>query len=360
MSTPIMDKLASVEKRYQDIEKLMSDPEVAVDYPRVQVLAKEHASLKNLAVLSTQYREVILAIQETETLSREESDRDIAALAREELGELEIQKQSIEGSLRIALLPKDPNDDKNVIVEVRAGTGGDEAGLFAADLYRMYNRYAQRQGWGVDVINSNETGLGSIKEIIFKIDGEGAYSRLKHESGVLRVQRVPVTESSGRVHTSAATVAVLPEAEEVDLEVDQDDLQIDIFHSSGHGGQNVQKVATAIRITHKPTGVVAVCQDERSQLKNKQKAMSVLRSRLLAMEIEKQQKEITDARRLQVGTGDRSAKILTYNFPQNRVTDHRISMTTHNLDLVRDGDLEGFIEALIAEEQRQSLEKSGL
>ena len=304
--------------------------------------------------------DVILAIQDTAALSREESDRDIAALAREELVELEIQKESIEDSLRIALLPKDPNDDKNVIVEVRAGTGGDEAGLFAADLYRMYHRYAQRQGWGVDVINSNETGLGSIKEIIFKIDGEGAYSRLKHESGVHRVQRVPVTESSGRVHTSAATVAVLPEAEEVDIEVDQDDLQIDIFHSSGHGGQNVQKVATAIRITHKPTGIVAVCQDERSQHKNKEKAMSVLRSRLLAMEIEKQQKEITDARRLQVGTGDRSAKIRTYNFPQNRVTDHRISLTTHNLDLVRDGDLEGFIEALIAEEQRQSLEKSGL
>ena len=224
----------------------------------------------------------------------------------------------------------------------------------------MYNRYAQRRGWGIDVINSNESGLGSIKEIVFKIEGEGAYSRLKHESGVHRVQRVPVTESSGRVHTSAATVAVLPEAEEVDVEIDPDDLQIDVFHSSGHGGQNVQKVATAIRITHTPTGIVAVCQDERSQFKNKQKAMSVLRSRLLAMEIEKQHREITDARRSQVGTGDRSAKIRTYNFPQNRVTDHRISLTSHSLDLVCDGDIDEFIDSLIAEEQSRKLSEAHL
>ncbi len=356
----MLDRLASVERRYDEIERLMADPEVSVDYSRVQVLAKEHASLRRVAGLASQYREVTEAIAEATAIARDESDREMAALAREEVAELRERRVALEDDLRVALLPRDPNDEKNVIVEVRAGTGGDEAGLFAADLYRMYNRYAQRRGWGMDVINSNESGLGSIKEIVFKIEGEGAYSRLKHESGVHRVQRVPVTESSGRVHTSAATVAVLPEAEEVDVEIDPDELQIDVFHSSGHGGQNVQKVATAIRITHIPTGVVAVCQDERSQLKNKQKAMSVLRSRLLAMEIEKQQREITDARRSQVGTGDRSAKIRTYNFPQNRVTDHRISLTSHNLDLVCDGDIDDFIDALIADEQSRKLSASNL
>ena len=356
----MLDRLASVERRYDEIERLMADPEVSVDYARVQTLAKEHASLKHVAGLASQYREVAEAIDETMALARDESDRDLAALAREEVAELRKRRTALEEDLRVALLPRDPNDEKNVIVEVRAGTGGDEAGLFAADLYRMYNRYSQRRGWGFDVINSNESGLGSIKEIVFKIEGEGAYSRLKHESGVHRVQRVPVTESSGRVHTSAATVAVLPEAEEVDVEIDPDDLQIDVFHSSGHGGQHVQKVATAIRITHVPTGIVAVCQDERSQFKNKQKAMSVLRSRLLAMEIEKQQMEITDARRSQVGTGDRSAKIRTYNFPQNRVTDHRISLTSHNLDLVCDGDIDDFIDALIAEEQSRKLSEAHL
>ncbi len=356
----MLDRLASVEQRYDEIERLMADPEVSVDYARVQTLAKEHASLKQVAGLASQYREVAEAIEETTALARDESDRDMAALAREEVAELRERRTALEDELRVALLPQDPNDEKNVIVEVRAGTGGDEAGLFAADLYRMYNRYAQRHGWGIDVINSNESGLGSIKEIVFKIEGDGAYSRLKHESGVHRVQRVPVTESSGRVHTSAATVAVLPEAEEVDVEIDADDLQIDVFHSSGHGGQNVQKVATAIRITHVPTGIVAVCQDERSQFKNKQKAMSVLRSRLLAMEIEKQQMEITDARRSQVGTGDRSAKIRTYNFPQNRVTDHRVSLTSHNLDLVCDGDIDDFIDALIADEQSRKLSESSL
>ena len=351
----MIDRLTAIEDRYQEIEGLLADPEISTDYARVQTLAKEHASLKSIASLAASYREVTAAIDETMALARDEADRDMTALAREEVAELRETRAAIEDDLRVALLPHDPNDEKNVIVEVRAGTGGDEAGLFAADLYRMYNRYAQRRGWGIDVINSNESGLGSIKEIVFKIEGEGAYSRLKRESGVHRVQRVPVTESSGRVHTSAATVAVLPEAEEVDVEIDQDDLQIDIFHSSGHGGQNVQKVATAIRITHVPTGIVAVCQDERSQFKNKQKAMSVLRSRLLAMEIEKQQMEITDARRSQVGTGDRSAKIRTYNFPQNRVTDHRISLTSHNLDLVCDGDIDDFIDALIADEQSRKL-----
>tara|TARA_B100000686_G_C16772364_1_gene966051 strand:- start:738 stop:1808 length:1071 start_codon:yes stop_codon:yes gene_type:complete len=356
----MIEKLSLIEDRYREIEMLLSNPEIAGDYNKSQNLIKEHASLKNVANLTFEYRTLTESIDETKSLIREETDRDITELAREELNNLELQKTTLENNLRIALLPKDPNDSKNVIMEIRAGTGGDEAGLFAADLYRMYNRYAQRNSWQIDIINNNESGLGSIKEIVFKIDGDGAYSKLKHEIGVHRVQRVPLTESSGRVHTSAATVAVLPEAEEVDVEIVTEDIQIDVFHSSGHGGQNVQKVATAIRITHKPTGLVAVCQDERSQLKNKQKAMGVLRSRLLAMEIERQEKEITDERRSQVGSGDRSAKVRTYNFPQNRVTDHRISLTTHNLDLVLDGDLNEFIESLILEEQAFQLNQANL
>jgi len=356
----MIEKLSLIEDRYREIEMLLSNPEIAGDYNKSQNLIKEHASLKNVANLTFEYRTLTEAIDETKSLIKEENDRDITELAREELDNLELQKTTLENNLRIALLPKDPNDSKNVIMEIRAGTGGDEAGLFAADLYRMYNRYAQRNSWQIDIINNNESGLGSIKEIVFKIDGDGAYSKLKNEIGVHRVQRVPLTESSGRVHTSAATVAVLPEAEEVDVEIVTEDIQIDVFHSSGHGGQNVQKVATAIRITHKPTGLVAVCQDERSQLKNKQKAMAVLRSRLLAMEIERQEKEITDERRSQVGSGDRSAKVRTYNFPQNRVTDHRISLTTHNLDLVLDGDLNEFIESLILEEQAFQLNQANL
>ena len=356
----MIEKLSLIEDRYREIEKLLSNPEIAGDYNKSQNLIKEHASLKNVANLTFEYRTLTESIDETKSLIREETDRDITELAREELNNLELQKTTLENNLRIALLPKDPNDSKNVIMEIRAGTGGDEAGLFAADLYRMYNRYAQRNSWQIDIINNNESGLGSIKEIVFKIDGAGAYSKLKNEIGLHRVQRVPVTESSGRDHTSAATVAVLPEAEEVDVEIVTEDIQIDVFHSSGHGGQNVQKVATAIRITHKPTGLVAVCQDERSQLKNKQKAMGVLRSRLLAMEIERQEKAITDERRSQVGSGDRSAKVRTYNFPQNRVTDHRISLTTHNLDLVLDGDLNEFIESLILEEQAFQLNQANL
>ena len=356
----MIEKLSLIEDRYREIEMLLSNPEIAGDYNKSQNLIKEHASLKNVANLTSEYRTLTEAIDETKSLIKEENDRDITELAREELNNLELQKTTLENNLRIALLPKDPNDSKNVIMEIRAGTGGDEAGLFAADLYRMYNRYAQRNSWQIDIINNNESGLGSIKEIVFKIDGDGAYSKLKHEIGVHRVQRVPLTESSGRVHTSAATVAVLPEAEEVDVEIVTEDIQIDVFHSSGHGGQNVQKVATAIRITHKPTGLVAVCQDERSQLKNKQKAMGVLRSRLLAMEIERQEKEITDERRSQVGSGDRSAKVRTNKFPQNRVTDHRISLTTHTLDLVLDGDLNEFIESLILEEQAFQLNQANL
>jgi peptide chain release factor 1 len=356
----MLDKLATIDSRYSELERLMSDPEVAADYSRVQELAREMSALRDVAALSRRYRKATQDAEEAREISRDESDREMAALAREEFAELEAQKQALEEELRVALLPRDPNDDKNVIVEVRAGTGGEEAGLFAADMYRMYSRYAQLRGWKIEIINSNENGLGSIKEIVFKIDGKGAYSRLKHESGVHRVQRIPVTESGGRIHTSAATVAVLPEAEEVDVEVDPEDLQIDIFHSSGHGGQNVQKVATAVRITHVPTGIAAVCQDERSQHKNKEKAMSVLRSRLLAMEIRKQQEEVSEARRSQVGSGDRSERVRTYNFPQDRVTDHRISLTRHNLAGILDGDIDPFVDALTDHEQNRMLQVAGL
>ncbi len=356
----LQDRLAAVEERYEELERLMADPEVAVDYGRVQELAKEYSSIKNLAALARDYRQVLSDTGEARTLSRDDSDKEMADLAREELQRLDIEKVRIEQELRIALLPKDPNDDKNVIMEIRAGTGGEEAGLFAAELYRMYTRYAQRNGWKIDVININETGLGSVKEVVFEVRAKGAYSLLKHESGTHRVQRVPVTESGGRIHTSAATVAVLPEAEEVDVDVRPDDLNIEIAHASGHGGQNVQKVATAVRITHIPTGIVAFCQDERSQLKNKEKAMAVLRSRLLASEIEKQQQEITESRRSQVGSGDRSGRVRTYNFPQDRVTDHRISLTTHNIEQILDGDIDELIYGLQEAEQASKLAGVGV
>lgn len=351
----MLERMRAVEDRSEELDRMMADPEIAVDYSRIQELAKEQAQLRDVVELSRELRAIESEANDLEMMLREESDPELTELAREELAELETRQENTEQALKFALIPKDPNDDKNVIVEIRAGTGGDEAGLFAADLYRMYNRYAQRRNWKTEVIDLNETGIGSVKEVVFEVKGRGAYSRLKHESGVHRVQRVPVTESSGRIHTSAATVAVLPEAEEVDVEVNNEDLQIDVFHASGHGGQNVQKVATAIRITHKPTGIVAICQDERSQLKNKEKAMSVLRSRILAQEMERQQRERSDARRSQVGSGDRSERVRTYNFPQSRITDHRIGLTVHSLAQSLDGDIDSIIEALLEEEQTQKL-----
>lgn len=351
----MLDRLESVERRYAELDTLMADPAVSADYTRIQALAKEQASIRTLVDLSRQYRAVLRQIEDTQSLMREETDADMAALAREEEQELQADKERVEAELRLVLIPKDPNDEKNVILEIRAGAGGDEAGLFASDLYRMYTRYAQRNGWHTEVIDVNQTGLGAIKEIVFELRGRGAYSRLKHESGGHRVQRVPVTESSGRIHTSAATVAVLPEAEEVDIDVKPEDLDIDIFRAGGHGGQNVQKVETAVRITHVPTGIVATCQDERSQLKNREKAMSVLRSRLLAREIERQHQEVSEARRSQIGSGDRSQRVRTYNFPQGRVTDHRVNVSSYNLDHVLDGELDDFIGALIEREQAEML-----
>ena len=355
----MLERMKSVEERFDELNRLMADPEVAADYARIQEFAKEQAQLREVVGLSRELRDIDSEASDLQEMLREEADQELAEMAREELAELESRRESAEQGLKLALIPRDPNDEKNVIVEIRAGTGGDEAGLFAADLYRMYNRYAQRQNWKTEVIDLNETGIGAFKEIVFQVKGKAAYSRFKHESGVHRVQRVPVTESSGRIHTSAATVAVLPEAEEVDIEVSQEDLQIDVFHASGHGGQNVQKVATAIRITHKPTGIVAVCQDERSQLKNKEKAMAVLRARLLAQETERQERERSDARRSQVGSGDRSERVRTYNFPQSRITDHRIGLTVHSLAQALDGDIDEIIQALLEEEQARKLANVG-
>ena len=351
----MLDRLAALERRFDEIEGLLADPEISADYSRVQDLLKEQASMRTVVGLSREYRSILGQIEDARAMLRE-SDHEMTSLAREELSQLEPRLEQLEKELRLALIPRDPNDEKNVIMEIRAGTGGDEAGLFAADLYRIYTRYAQRKGWSVEVIDASESGLGAIKEIVFQVKGKNAYSRLKHESGVHRVQRIPVTESSGRIHTSAATVAVLPEAEEVDVRIDPDDIQIDIFHASGHGGQNVQKVATAVRVTHTPTGIVATCQDERSQLKNKEKAMGVLRSRILAREIERQHQEVSATRRSQIGSGDRSERVRTYNFPQSRVTDHRIGLTAHNLEEVLEGDIDQFIDALAMQEQTRAFE----
>ena len=355
----MLERMKKVEERFEELDRMMAQPEIAADYIRVEALARERAQLSEVVGVAREIRSIDAEAAGLRAMLRDESDEELAEMAREELAALQSRRESAETALKLALVPKDPNDDKNVIVEIRAGTGGDEAGLFAADLFRMYARYAQRRAWKTEVIDLNETGIGSVKEIVFEVRGRGAYSRLKRESGVHRVQRVPVTESSGRVHTSAATVAVLPEAEEVDIAVSPDDLQIDVFHASGHGGQNVQKVATAIRITHKPTGVVAICQDERSQLKNKEKAMSVLRSRLYAREVERRQRERSDARRSQVGSGDRSERVRTYNFPQSRITDHRIGMTVHNLPQALDGELDAIIDALLEDESARKLAESG-
>ncbi len=350
------DKLNSIEKRYDELTQQMSQPEVAADFERVQKLAQERAKLEDVVNKYKEHKGIVKSLADTEAMLKDNTDTEMIALVKQEIEELKSRQQTLEEELKQALIPKDPNENKNVIMEIRAGTGGDEAALFAAELFRMYSRYAQKKNWQVEVIDINETGVSGIKEVIFEIRGKGAFSRLKHERGVHRVQRVPVTEASGRLHTSTATVAVLPEAEEVDIYINPDDLRIDIFHASGAGGQNVNKVSTAVRITHFPTGIVSVCQDERSQLRNRLKAMAVLRSRLLERETRKQQEELTQERRSQVGSGDRSEKIRTYNFPQDRLTDHRIGLTMHNLPKIMEGEIEQLIEELAAAEQTRQLQ----
>jgi peptide chain release factor 1 len=352
----MLERLESIERRYEELNELMARPEIALDFEKLQNLARERANLEEVVTMYREYKATVKSLEDTHAMLSQKLDEDMAALAKEEIENLQDRRERLLQELKVALLPKDPADKKDVIVEIRAGAGGEEAALFAASLFRMYSRYAATKGWRVDILNRNETGIGGFKEIIFEIKGKGVYSRLKYESGVHRVQRVPVTESSGRIHTSTATVAVLPEAEEIEVAVDSNDLRVDTFRSGGAGGQNVNKVASAVRITHIPTGMVVVCQDERSQLQNKIKAMAVLRARLLDQERQRQFQEVTDARRSQVGTGDRSEKIRTYNFPQSRVTDHRIGLTVHNLEGILEGDLDDIIDAVATADQAKQLE----
>jgi peptide chain release factor 1 len=354
----MLEKLAGIEKRYEDLQHLLL--EVGDDYQRAAELNKERIDLEPMVEKSKEYRRDIQRLDEARSIIGSEEDSELRLLAEAEIADLEPKTAELEKELKLMLVPKDPRDDKNVFVEIRAGTGGEEAAIFAADLYRMYNRYAERQNWKVELVDSNAIGIGGFKEVVFQVKGKGAYSKLKYESGVHRVQRVPATESSGRIHTSTATVAVLAEVEDVDIEIPDSDLKVDVFRSSGAGGQNVQKNATAIRITHLPTGIVVAVQDERSQLQNRLRAMSILRARLYEIEEEKRRSELEADRRSQVGTGERSEKIRTYNYPQNRVTDHRINVSIFNLPSVMEGSIDPFIEELSSRDEAERLSASGV
>ncbi len=354
-----MDKLSGIEERYREIEEELAKPEVYSDYHKYSALAKEKAEIEPIVEKFRRYKEVLGRIEESKAIIEEEDDDELVELAKEELKELEDEKERLEREIKILLLPKDPNDEKNIFLEIRAAAGGEEAALFAADLFRMYSRYAERKGWKVQILDANITGRGGFKEVIALIEGKGAYSRLKYEVGVHRVQRVPETESGGRIHTSTATVAVLPEVEEAEVEIRPEDLKIEVFRASGPGGQHVNVTDSAVRITHIPTGIVVQCQDERSQHKNREKAMRVLRAKLKEMMERQRQEEIAQERRKQVGTGERSEKIRTYNFPQNRVTDHRIGLTLYRLEDILDGDLDEIIDALVAHDQAERLKRMG-
>jgi peptide chain release factor 1 len=354
----MLDKLLGIEKRYEELNRLLL--EVGDDYQRAAELNKERLDLEPMVVKSKEYRRDMARLDEARAVFGSEEDPEMRTLAESEIADLEPRTLSLEKVLKLMLVPKDPRDDKNVFVEIRAGTGGEEAAIFAADLYRMYTRYAERMGWKVEMMDSNAIGIGGFKEVVFQVKGKGAFSKLKYESGVHRVQRVPATESSGRIHTSTATVAVLAEVEDVDVEIPESDMKIDVFRSSGAGGQNVQKNATAIRITHMPTGMVVAVQDERSQLQNKLRAMSILRARLFEIEEEKRRSTQDADRRSQVGTGERSEKIRTYNYPQNRVTDHRINVSIFNLPAVMEGGIDSFIEELSTRDEADRLSATGI
>jgi peptide chain release factor 1 len=349
----MFDKLAGIEQRFIALEREMA--EAAQDYQKVAELARERSEIEPIVQAYRAYHSVSDQLEQSRAL-RDGDDAEMRELAEQDLADLEPQLEQLAEELKSMLVPKDPRDSKNVIVEIRAGTGGDEAGLFAADLYRMYSRYAEARKWSVDVLSQNETGVGGFKEIIFEVKGKGAFSRLKFESGVHRVQRVPVTESQGRIHTSTATVAVMAEADEVEIKIPEKDIKVEVFRAGGAGGQSVQKNETAVRITHVPTGIVAQCQDERSQLQNKVRAMNILRARIYEMELAKKQAEEDATRKQLVGTGGRSEKIRTYNFPQSRVTDHRIGLTTHNLQEILDGNLDRFLEELSTKDAAERLQ----
>lgn len=354
----MFEKIEIFSKRYDELNNRLYDPTVASDATKFNEIMKEVKSIEPIVLKYREYKKAQQAIKDSLEILETEKDKEIRELAQMEMDEAKDSLESIEEGLKILLLPKDPNDERNVIMEIRGGTGGEESSLFAGDLFRMYSMYADKHGFKIEILSSNETGLGGYKEISFMVNGEGAYSKLKYESGTHRVQRVPETESSGRVHTSAVTVAVLPEADDVEIDINPNDLQIDTFRSSGAGGQHINKTSSAIRITHLPTGMVVECQDERSQYKNKDKALKVLKSRLLKIEQDKQNAEISENRKSQVGSGDRSEKIRTYNFPQSRVTDHRIGLTLYKLDDILNGNIDEIIDALIAYDRAEKLKES--
>ncbi|MDG4657638.1 peptide chain release factor 1 [Ectobacillus antri] len=352
----MLDRLQAVENRYEKLNELLSDPAVVNDPKKLREYSKEQSDIQETVAVYREYKSVREQLKDAKAMLEDKLDADMREMVKEEISELETQERELSDRLKVLLIPKDPNDDKNVIIEIRGAAGGDEAALFAGDLYRMYSRYAEMQGWKPEVIEASPTGLGGFKEIIFMINGNGAYSKMKFENGAHRVQRVPETESGGRIHTSTATVAVLPEAEEVEVEIHEKDIRVDTFASSGPGGQSVNTTMSAVRLTHLPTGVVVSCQDEKSQIKNKEKAMKVLRARVYDKFQQEAQAEYDQNRKQAVGTGDRSERIRTYNFPQNRVTDHRIGLTIQKLDQILQGKLDEFINALIMDDQAKRME----